>query len=347
MIHEELKTISTLYLSLAAPVPREDIMMLTALICLISLIPVSLQQTVAQAPVTSPQVAPARIVAQYSIRTGTPIHYLLLDRLHHRLAAQEGDSSIKPTYLKWLQHGSLASLVSIDFLAYQVLSVDFTRRRVFYSSGAIYGDGVYLHSAPFSGSAVGNDDLDKVSNEEKPGVKYEDRVRVKYLIGGKQRGRNYRVLWPVNGDLGLPLAWGGVYDGNSLVKRFEVGYLPKQILYVPSTDQLWIVHNGQMKNLDGLTIPLPNKMAPEENSDNGGPQWGGPPSVVDTDISGKNAYYVDGRSKSVYKFSLATGAVLQQRSLSIVPTSIVVDDALNLIHLLDKSGERYITVRAF
>jgi hypothetical protein len=238
-------------------------------------------------------------------------------------------------------------LVSNDFLANQVLSVDFRRHRVFYSSGAIYGDGVYLNSAPFSGSTIGSDDLDKVSNDVKVGVKYEDRVRVKYFVGGKRTGENYRVLWPVDGDLGMSLAWGGVYSGDKLVKRFEVGYLPKQILYVPATSQFWIVHNGQMKNLEGLTIPLPQKMAPEQASDYGGPQWGGPVSVVDTDLAGKNAYYVDGRSKSVYKFSLKGGEVLQRRCLPIVPKSIVVDGALNLIHLLDESGKRYITMRAF
>jgi hypothetical protein len=229
----------------------------------------------------------------------------------------------------------------------ELLSVDFRRRRVFYSSGAIYGDGVYLHSTGFSGSAVGNDDLDEVSNEEKVGVKYEERMRVKFFVGGKRTDENFRVLWPVDADIGMSLAWGGVYNGNKLVKRFEVGYLPKQILYVPATDQLWIVHNGQMKNIEGLTIPLPDKMAPEESSDHGGPQWGRLESVVDTDLTGKTAYYIDGRTRSVYKFSLTSGEVLQQRSLPIIPKSIVVDGALNLIHLLDEPGKRYITISAF
>ncbi len=225
--------------------------------------------------------------------------------------------------------------------------MDFRRRRVFWSSGAIYGDGVYLHAAPFSGSGCLNKDLDEVSNEQKVGVRYEERVRVKYFVGGKRTDENFRVLWPVEGDLSMPLAWGGLYIGNKLVKRFEVGYLPAQMLYAPETDQLWIVHNGQMKSNDGLTIPLPDKMSPQDASDNGGPQWGGPVSVVDTDMSGKNAYYIDRRTKSVCKFSLTSGSVIQRRSLAFTPRSIVVDGALKLMYLLDESGKRYIIVRAF
>ena len=87
--------------------------------------------------------------------------------------------------------------------------------------------------------------------------------------------------------------------------------------------------------MDGHTIPLPNG-TPAKPGDYLVYQ-GYPTSVIATTDGGKDAYYIDSSTKTIFKISLADGTILAKRSLIFIPMSIVVDNKDGVIYLLHDS----------
>jgi hypothetical protein len=126
----------------------------------------------------------------------------------------------------------------------------------------------------------------------------DDRRKLKLLqkaANGKQAGRNYRVYFPLYTPLDEPRSWLDTYDGQHLVRHTAIGYLPRQILYVAQTDHLYLMYTRQLKTLSGSIISLPGSDSSGDQTIENPTQ---PVTMLDTDASGKIAYYVDGAHKS-------------------------------------------------
>jgi hypothetical protein len=211
-----------------------------------------------------------------------------------------------------------------------VLLVDFPNRWLYYTTSTIWGEGGYLRRA-----RLGSQE-DRAFSQAMPGHLYV------MALGGNS-DRSYRAFTPPVGDYDKD-TWVGTYQGAKEVRRVVVGRYPKQLIFVPAQDQLYLVYDRELRTLSGSSTPLP-RGTPAKRADQ---QVQVPPDnavPVDIGASGQVAYYADPFDRVLYKLRLPGGEVLASRRLDFAPSALALDDGDGAILLVDWWGGRLVTVR--
>ena len=218
-----------------------------------------------------------------------------------------------------------------------VLACDFRQNTLYWTSGTIWGWGGYLHKTP----------LFPPGGKIARGVGEAQKDHLTLLTPGKQPGQRWLTYVKPGNDTGSPdISYtDACRDGNVMQHTTpERGFIPRQALYVPVTNQLYMAYGWELYGLSGQTIPLPGKTPPVHYNDNSSCD---PVHVLDADAAGQIAYYADSAQKAIYKLRLQDGRLLATCRLPFAPTSLALDEKRKIIHVADSAGRRICQIRLF
>ncbi len=293
-----------------------------------------------------PAITPAQVINPTVLETVLPvpsIQCLYFNKADHRLFVQLSTHrglGFVNQILDWVDHGKLKRLIKVRGQEAEIVAVDFKQEELYWTTGSLFGTGGYVQITPL----VKNRTTEKIASD---GMEMDTQDGNLYLLAvGAQTGITYRVTWPQDHDLGFPSAWGSICDENTILTKFKVGYLPEQLLFDSPLNTLYCVYNWELQTMDGHTIPLPNGTPPKSDGSYFVNQ-GFPTSVIATTDGGNKVYYIDCSSKTIFKISLADGAILAKRSLTFVPSSMAVDNKAGVIYLLHDYSRVITSIHTF
>ncbi len=336
---------------------------------LLSIVMIVLLSCSATAQIAAPSSSkglsiPAHVINPRVLVSKVPLANLFLDKSKHRLVANvlnPPNSGINYQLLDWVKNGHLKRLMKCQGRMARVLWINFYTERVYWTTIPEFQTWMYLHVTSFHKSKQIHCILDGLLSG------LEGCRRLVLLAVGKQNSINYRVYWSGNGHHFAPTACIGTYTENIALNTMNMRFFPKQIFYdkplnkiflvfdwrleslngrnIPNNDDELAVEQNKLDSLNGKTLPLPNGLKPKSKQDLKLPEHS--VSVIDYSSSGRDAYYIDSSTKTVYKISLSDGNIVSEQKLTFIPVCIVVDNQKKLIYLLHKSGKIITSIATF
>ena len=221
----------------------------------------------------------------------------------------------------------------------RVLWINFYTERVYWTTIPEFQSLMYLHVSSFHASKQ----IYCLLDGRQGGI--GNFTKLSFIAIGKQNSINYRVFSsgssnPLDGG-----AYVATYTENILLTSMHFNTVPKQIFYDEPVNKVFLVYSGHLESLNKRKIPLPNGSG--QISKPFLKQPGQEVSVIDYSRSGRDAYYIDSRTKTIYKISLSDGSIVSERKLTFIPDCIVVDNQKKLIYLLHSSGKTITSIATF
>ena len=220
-------------------------------------------------PAASSLILTAQILGEHKLATPGELGRLFFDRQTSRLLAE--CTQPKPYVIRLLDVSTSSNTVAgttkrgaagkrepeaatlADWSA-DVLNVDFSTRTLYWTSGTLWGTGGYLHTRKlFSTPAV-------------PDLGEDQKNHLILLAVSKTPGLTYRVYMKRGSDTAYPgIAYVKTWRNDKAVQQTTTagrGFLPRQIVYVPATNQTYLVFPWELRSLAGQGIALPDSHRP-------------------------------------------------------------------------------------
>jgi hypothetical protein len=171
------------------------------------------------------------------------------------------------------------------------------------------------------------------------GLKTDDPY-VMGLVASADGAREYVLTFPKSTDLADPKARIRLFKNHVPDRLWDVGKLPRSLLYADKVDTVYLLREDSVEQLGGPGFSLPTvKVAHPELAEED--------SCGDVDSDGKYLYVSASRRDSICKVRLADGAVVDGRKLAFHPAHMAVFLGKRYIVLTDRPGGKIVRIKAF